>query len=291
MPDADLVGAMRESTLDTPAPELRRRFANDAYLCIPGFFQETDVAAVRRAVFTRLAEAGEIDGEPENGIYAGTSNRRERVDDLGRFWRDVSESWALRRMTHSRALHDLCDILLGAPCIAQDYLFLRVSNYGRKTLVHSDSGFFTRTTDQVVTVWVSFGDIPLRMGPLFVLENSHTHPRVQASIADFDVARDTDRKASWSETPIELATQLSTRLLTRHMRPGDIVVFGMRILHGSFDNVDTEQRIRLSCDVRYQAKSQARDPRYFGPDPGGTTGAGYGELVGAIPLDEEWHVR
>ena len=65
----------------------------------------------------------------------------------------------------------------------------------------------------------------------------------------------------------------------------------MNILHGSLDNVDPDQRIRLTCDVRYQARSDTRDPRYFGPDPGGTTGQGYGELVGAIPLDEAWHVR
>ena len=31
--------------------------------------------------------------------------------------------------------------------------------------------------------------------------------------------------------------------------------------------------------------------RYFGADPGGTTGAGYGELNGAKPLTEPWHIR
>jgi len=164
---------------------------------VPGFFSEADVAAVRRAVFTRLAEAGEIAG-----------------------------------VTHSRALHEFGDVLLACPSIA--------------------------LTDKVVTVWISFGDIPLDMGPLFVLENSHNHPRVQASIAGFDVARDTDRKAAWPEAPLELARQLPSRLLTRHMRPRDIVAFGMRILHGSFDNVDAQQRIRLSCDVRYQAQSHVR---------------------------------
>jgi hypothetical protein len=35
--------------------------------------------------------------------------------------------------------------------------------------------------------------------------------------------------------------------------------------------------VRLSTDVRFQ--------------PGGTTGAGYGELNGAKPLTEPWHIR
>jgi len=291
MPEAKWFGAMRETEPDMPADEIRRRFAAEAYVCIPGFFSEEDVLAVRRAVFTKLATVGEIHGAPEEGIYAGSSKRREQIEHLDQFWREISENWALRRVTHSRALHECCDSLLEAPSIAHDFLFLRVSNYGRKTPVHSDHGFFTRSTDKVITAWIAFGDIPLRMGPLFVLENSHNHTRVRESIRDFDVARDTDRKASWSETPLEVARQLSCRVLTRHMGPGDLVVFGMNILHGSLDNVDPDQRIRLTCDVRYQPRSDTRDPRYFGPDPGGTTGHGYGELVGAIPLDEAWHVR
>ena len=34
-----------------------------------------------------------------------------------------------------------------------------------------------------------------------------------------------------------------------------------------------------------------KDPRYFGVNPGGTTGAGYGELNSARPLNEDWHIR
>jgi len=291
MPEAEWVGTMRETSLGTPPDEVRRRFATEAYICVPEFFSEEDVVAVRRSVFDTLATTGEIRGAPEEGIYTGSSQRRECIDNLDQFWRDISEDWALRRVTHSRALHEFCDILLEEPSIAHDFVFLRVSNYGRKTLVHSDHGFFTRSTDNVITAWIAFGEIPLQMGPLFILENSHKHPRVQESIRDFDVARDSDRKASWSETPLEIARQFSCRVLTRHMRPGDLVVFGMKILHGSLDNVDPDQHIRLTCDVRYQAGSESRDPRYFGPNPGGTMGQGYGELVGAIPLDEAWHIR
>ena len=290
-PPPQLIAPMRETALDTDPTEIRQRFADEAYVCLPGFFAKDNVNAVREAVFTRLDEAGEIRGTPSDGVYSGTSQRRENISDLGEFWREISENWSLRRVTHSRALHELCDVLLDEPCIPQDYLFLRAANFGRQTLIHSDSGFFARMTDKVVTVWISFGDIPLHLGPLFVMEKSHQHPRVTDALANFDVARDKDKKASWSETPIELAEQLPSRLLTRHMKPGDIVVFGMHLLHGSLDNVDPGQRIRLSCDIRYQAQSEPQDPRYFGPHPGGTTGAGYGELVGAIPLNEEWHIR
>ena len=70
-----------------------------------------------------------------------------------------------------------------------------------------------------------------------------------------------------------------------------VAVFGMYTLHGSLENHSPINRVRLSCDVRWQPAGLPVDERYFGADPGGTTGAGYGELVGAKPLTQEWHVR
>mgnify|MGYP001316811239 CR=1 FL=1 len=52
-----------------------------------------------------------------------------------------------------------------------------------------------------------------------------------------------------------------------------------------------DNKIRLTCDVRFQPKNEPKDPRYFGLNPGGTTGAGYGELNSARPLNENWHNR
>jgi hypothetical protein len=65
----------------------------------------------------------------------------------------------------------------------------------------------------------------------------------------------------------------------------------MTLMHGALDHHQPEGRVRLSCDIRFQPEADPMDPRYFGPNPGGTTGAGYGELNGAKPLTEPWHVR
>ena len=43
--------------------------------------------------------------------------------------------------------------------------------------------------------------------------------------------------------------------------------------------------------VRYQPIAEPKDSRYFGKNPGGTTGSGYGELNSARPLNEDWHIR
>ena len=94
-----------------------------------------------------------------------------------------------------------------------------------------------------------------------------------------------------SHDPVAFARERGCRLLTADFEASDLLVFDMRTLHGSLDNHSPRGRVRLSCDVRYQPAADPLDHRYFGPDPGGTFGGGYGELNGAKPLDEPWHRR
>jgi hypothetical protein len=105
------------------------------------------------------------------------------------------------------------------------------------------------------------------------------------------VARDTTRKATLAQDALTLARERGTRLMTRNFEAGDVVIFGMYILHGSLENHSPLQRVRLSCDVRWQPADLPLDERYFGAHPSGTTGVGYAELIGAKPLTQEWHVR
>ena len=62
-------------------------------------------------------------------------------------------------------------------------------------------------------------------------------------------------------------------------------------VHGALENHAKDNKIRLTCNIIFQPKSEPKDPRYFGPKPLGTTGAGYGELNSARPLNEDWHSR
>ena len=276
---------------DGDGATLRRRLDDDGYVYLREFFPRDEVMAARRDIFTRLAEVGEISGPPVEGVYSGASQRREHAADLGRFWRSVSETWTLRRLSHGRQMHQLMSRLLDAPALAQDFIFLRPAGPGKSTHIHCDYPFFTRTTEQVATAWVALGDVPLRLGPLFIVAGSHRYQDVIDATRGFDVARDTERRAARPETPLQFATERGTQLLSGDFSAGDVVVFNMFLLHGALDNVSPDNELRLSCDVRYQPASAARDPRYFGPDPSGTTGAGYGELVGAKPLTDDWHVR
>lgn len=290
--DPPLVYPLEISTpIAKDAPALRQQLARDGYVYLPRHLPEEDVLAARAAIFGRLNEVGEVAEPAHDGIFTGTSQRDELVTDRGTFWRSVSEMWALRRVSHGEHMHALMSDLLDEAAAAQDFLFLRPAGPGKRTPIHCDSPFFTRTTNKVLTAWIALGEVPVHQGPLFILEGSHQIPAMRAHYEGFDVARDTDRKAALDQSPTDFAREHGCRILTNRFGIGDVLVFDMFLMHGALDNVSSGNEIRLSCDVRYQAAAAPKDPRYFGPNPGGTTGAGYGELVGAKPLTEAWHVR
>jgi hypothetical protein len=225
------------------------------------------------------------------GFATGRSRRKELAPDLGAFWKSVSEGPALRRVTHGPELRGLLGSLLDEPARPHDYLFLRVGTPGKATDLHYDMPFFSRTSQRVHTVWIAMGEVRLDQGPLMVLENSHTFQDLIDPIRAIDYDSKAAPRVAAREDAITMAQKRGTRLLTTQFQPGDAIVFGMTLMHGSLDHHATDGRVRLSCDVRFQPEADPTDPRYFGPHPTGTTGVGYGELNGAKPLTEPWHVR
>ncbi|MCK6449700.1 MAG: phytanoyl-CoA dioxygenase family protein [Alphaproteobacteria bacterium] len=291
IPD-ELVAPMRDSAaLLADAPALRARLEKDGYLFLRNALDRDEVAAARREVFQRLAEVGEIAPPAEAGVFTGASRRRETVDDLGRFWRSVSEGPALRRVSHGSRLAAIMEKVFGEAAVPFDFLYLRAGSVGRATGLHCDYPFFTRAHERVCTVWIPIGDVPVTDGPVVVVEGSHRFADLVEATRGFDVVRDAPRRADLGIHPIDFARQRGTRLLTADFRAGDLALFGMFTIHGALDNHSPIGRVRLSCDVRWQPASLPVDARYFGPLPAGTTGAGYAELNGAKPLTEPWHIR
>ncbi len=287
-----MVGELQDSAalLRDPAA-LRARFKQDGYLFLKGVLPRSTVLAARREVFGRMAQVGEIAQPAEDGISTGASRRAEMEPDLGRFWKSVSEGPTLRAASHGAALTQVMSLVFGEPARPQDYMFLRAGPLGRATGLHFDYPFFTRAHDRVATVWLPIGDVPVSDGPLVVVEGSHHFRDLIDPMIGFDISKDNSRKADLGSDAISFAEQRGTRLLTRNFEAGDIALFGMYTAHGSLDNHSPINRVRLSCDVRWQPVSLPLDERYFGSNPPGTTGAGYAELNGAKPLTQDWHVR
>ena len=291
VPDA-LIGEMTDSAELLERPQaLRERLAEDGYLYLKGVLPPALIDQARHEVLGRLEQVGEVLPPAQQAIFSGTSRRVELEPDLGAFWKSVSEGAHLRALSHGSPMNRIMALLFGVPVRPQDYIFLRAGVRGRATGLHFDYPFFTRAHDQVCTVWLPIGDVPVDEGPLMVVEGSHRYRDLIDAMIGFDVSRDSSRKAAFSQDAVTFARERGTRLLTRNFEAGDIAVFGMYTAHGSLENHSPINRVRLSCDVRWQPASLPVDERYFGANPPGTTGASYGELVGAKPLTQEWHVR
>jgi ectoine hydroxylase-related dioxygenase (phytanoyl-CoA dioxygenase family) len=287
-----LIAELTDSTalMNDPAA-LRGRFEEDGYLFLKGVLPRAAALAARREVFERLVQVGEIAHPAEAGIATGESRRMELAPDLGRFWKSVSEGPNLRALSHGDTMARIMSLVLGEPARPQDYMFLRAGAPGRATGLHFDYPFFTRAHDRVATVWTPIGPVPVSDGPLVIVEGSNRYRDLIDPMIGLDISIDNTRKADFGSDAISFAEQRGARLLTRNFEAGDIALFGMYTAHGSLDNHSPVNRVRLSCDVRWQPQSLPADERYFGDNPPGTTGAGYGELNGAKPLTQEWHVR
>ncbi len=288
----EMMGELIDSTLLLDKPqELRERFKQDGYLFLKRVLPRHLVMSARREVFQRMADVGEIANPAEAGIATGASHRAETEADLGRFWKSVSEGPNLRAVSHGSAIAAVLSLVFGELARPQDYMFLRAGPVGRATGLHFDYPFFTRNHDRVATVWLPIGDVPVSDGPLVVVEGSNQFRDLIEPMLGFDISNDNSRKADLGSDAVSFAAARAARLLTRDFEAGDIALFGMYTAHGSLDNHSSINRVRLSCDVRWQPASLPLDERYFGSDPPGTTGVGYAELNGAKPLTQEWHVR
>jgi len=154
---------------------------------------------------------------------------------------------------------------------------------GQGTPPHCDLVYMGRGTHQLLTAWIPYGEVPLEVGGLMVLERSHTQAARIRNYLEVDVdlycenrPRETEKvkaKGGWSHpgylttNPVTLRQKLGGRWLTTEWRPGDLLTFKMTLVHGSLDNqTDT---VRLSSDTRYQRASQPIDPRWIGANPPG----------------------
>ena len=288
----DILGELsRTSFPESSGHALRFKLERDGYIYFPELIDIKEIKEARSEIFKRLYEVDELEAPYLDGRFSHRSRRDELHKDRGAFWETVSNGKLLRNVSNGPVLEKVTSQIFGTPTVGFDYLFLRAVPQGRSTHLHCDSGFFTRVTKEVLTCWIAFTEIPLDNGPLFIVEGSHKFIDIHDNFKDFDVALNKEQKASIDEHPVSFARQRNAKLLTTTFTPGDVLIFGMDTLHGAFENYAANNRIRLTCDIRYQPRDKPKDHRYFGVNPSGTTGAGYGELNGARPLVEDWHIR
>jgi len=287
-----LLGELKDTNLKNATDEKLRQSLNDnGYILLRNVIEKNDITKARNDVFEKLNKVDELEDPFTEGIWSGRSKRDELHEDRGVFWENVSNTDSLRKITNGKNLENVFTRIFGISSIGFDFIFLRAVSGGKFTHMHCDAGFFTRKTQKVLTCWLVFTDITIDKGPLFIIEGSHKFSDIKTKYKGFDVDIHKHMKATIDTDPITFAQERNTKILTTQFHPGDALIFGMYTVHGTFENYANDKKIRLTCDIRFQPNNELKDPRYFGPSPTGTTGAGYGELNSARPLNENWHVR
>jgi ectoine hydroxylase-related dioxygenase (phytanoyl-CoA dioxygenase family) len=270
---------LRDSTaLLGDVAALRERMAEDGYLLLRRLFPREVITEGRRELCEKLSTAGLIDRRYPltEAIFSGDTSQAEAMDRWA-FAKYLRTGEALRRICHGPDILALMERFLGGEPLAFSYIWVRNNRVGRSTPVHFDWVFMSRGTPRLYTAWIPYGDVPLHEGPLAVLGGSHTVDELQRTYGSYDVDRDKlwhneghRYRDGWlTKEPAVAQRQLGGRWLTTDFEAGDLLLFGMFMIHCAIDNKSPENRIRLSTDSRYQLASEPADERWVGEDPFG----------------------
>ncbi|MDX2066473.1 MAG: phytanoyl-CoA dioxygenase family protein [Fimbriimonadaceae bacterium] len=274
-------GWLRESQAERDRPDvLRRRMEEEGYLFIRNFFPREEVQRVRHEVLVEFAREGWLD--PSQPIESGIHR-----EDISSYFRpDMATK--TRRMTellYSPEIMRFYSDLFGEPAMHYDYTWFRAVTHGNGTMPHCDVVYMGRGSRRVCTAWVPFGDVPLEVGGLVIVEGSHRWRELDGYRSlDVDTACENLPGKSQPEAHghagfgvfepeiTAVGARFSARLLTcPEYRMGDLLTFRIDLLHGSLDN-QTNQ-LRISSDTRYQPASEPADERWIGETPPGHGGA------------------
>lgn len=269
--------------MSSPAA-LRQRIEEDGYLFLPGLLDRAEVRAARAHVLARLCAEGALDaGSPlEEGIA------RKGLRGMG-LREDIAKERAapLEKLLYGGRMMQFFESFLGEPVRHYDYTWLRCKSPGDDTATtpHCDVVYMGRGTQKrLFTAWTPLDDVPWELGGLMVLEGSHrrgeklgeywamdvdTYCTNGPEAAEIESGRkqwaDSKRGGAFSSDAVSLSPKFGARWLSSEFRAGDILVFGMFLLHASIDN--RTNRIRISSDSRYQPVSEPVDERWIGPNP------------------------
>jgi len=273
---------IRSSYPDEPTDTLRQRLKEDGYLCVRQAIPRETVLNTRRQMlkFMSSKDALTPDSTFENpkGKAIGMMGKAE-----------ITHHPDFLATVENPTLFSLFKKLFDEPARTFDYKWARAVPPGvAGTGAHMDYVYMGRGSERLHTTWVPMGDIPRENGPMVLLEKSHaiqTMERIRKTYGQMDVDR--DRVEGWfGKDYLELSEISGSKWLVGDYQAGDVVLMGMHLMHGSLRN--TNNYLRLTCDIRFQPKSDPIDERWVGTEPVGHYGKGKDKPIAVAR--KEWGV-
>jgi len=225
-----------------PTAELRR-FADEGYMVVPGFFSAGQLELMRR--------------ECDNGI----EEMHRRMDAMGSDVLHISHRWrryfvcnqtdrspALHDLAFGERMADLCRATIGDEAyFFLDQYVVKCAEHGMSFAWHQDAGYITHTKVRpYLTCWIALDDSTIANGTIFVLPYSRAGTRdVIAHIRDEST---NDMVGYVGEDP-GIAVEVSA---------GTLVAFSSHVLHRSTPN--TTDSMRRAYLLQYSPEP------IYGPD-------------------------
>ncbi len=268
---SDLLQPLRDSRdVATNRDALLARLDEDGYLYLPGFLDRDDVLQARLVTLRYMAEheAMEPGSRPLDGVMGQYG---KHVGLMGK--RAITHHPDVLKVLAADRLFELYAMIHGEPIYTFDYKWLRAVGHDDCTGAHMDFVYMGQGSQRLMTTWIPLGDIPIEQGTLCVCprsNHSNGFARIRDTYGRMDVDR--DRTEGWfTRDPREITQKFGGFWQTGDVQAGDIITFGMHLMHASTTNVT--DKWRLSCDVRFQPAADPMDPRWSGKEPAGHTRA------------------
>jgi hypothetical protein len=257
--------ALRETLASDAADDLRERLAADGYLFFRGLLDPAAVLETRRAVLGALDGVGWLaPGAPIDDALPSDRVRREEASaDPAYFeaYTAIQRLQPFHELAHDPSMVATMERILGGKVLVHPRKIARVGLPQDDFVVGAHQDFpLNQGSPDVLTAWVAIGDCPDELGGLRVLPGSHRRGLLPVeavpNVGGLRVAEALDDGPGW---------------LTADFRAGDVLVFHSLTVHAAKRN--HTDRLRLSCDFRYQAASDpvvegSLVPHYFPVVPG-----------------------
>ena len=272
---ANRLGRLTPTPANTPMGELRARYAEHGYLWLKGFLDPAAVTEFRGYVFRHLADSGltASDADPREGL-AGSGEVDKSLAD--RRLMALVRSTAYEGFCVQPRLSQFMDEFLNGLSYLHKRKIMRYTqpNTPTATPAHYDLIYLRGGTSRIVTAWVPIGDVPVEMGGLVYLEGSHAigvamEKEFSRNAADMTPEEKINAynknmtEGGWVSKDLpDMAHRFNTRWLIADYEAGDVMLHSPFMIHASTTNVDAQNRIRLSTDIRFQNVDDEIDARW-----------------------------
>lgn len=249
---------------------LRSKLEEDGFLYLKGVLGRDSVLDARAVVIRGLVEKGDVLLDQNKSVLLEACNlgclpNMEGVNSL-------THSKEMLNVLEGSSIRNVVGAALGVDpqqTKTFDYKWLRAVGRTTFTGVHCDSVYMSRGSSKLLTCWIPIEEnATLELGALAMCKGSHKSKglqRLRATYGKFDTEAEPGFEGSgwFTNDPLEISRMdPEVQWVAGDYEAGDMLIFTLLTLHCSTANLT--DRVRISCDIRYQPADEIIDDRYMG---------------------------